>query len=95
MDVSDMLDELTPEQFLEWSVADRIGVLDGDEWGRMGTLAAVIHNEFARVRAMISKQRNVKDFHTPSDYMPDEMKPKKEKKSDGFAEFQAEVRRQK
>lgn len=44
LDVDQMLDEISPETFLEWQIAASMG-LDRDGWQMMAELAAAITNK--------------------------------------------------
>ena len=70
---------LTPEQFAEYAVAERLGILAGDEWIQTGLICSTIHNELEICRGqMAGKRVPEENYHSPGDYLPAAMKPKKD-----------------
>jgi len=60
VNVDHMLDQITPEQFIEWQ-AWLVVEQGGDQWHQTALLAAVIHNTQVVKRS---------DLASPDDYLP-------------------------
>jgi hypothetical protein len=70
-----MLRSLDQRQWAEWIAANNVG-LDLDEWNYAGTIAATIHNEFERMRSILTNtDLKQDDLHDPVDYMPSKYQP--------------------
>ena len=93
LDVDEMLDAMTPEQWREWIAAYNCG-LDNDGWMQAGTVAAVVHNEMEVCRSMMAGvQVDQRRLRLPSHYVPYYKPTKKTKTQSHLAQVKKQYER--
>ena len=86
LDVDEMLDEMTPQQFNEWIAYASIEPLE-DGWQQTGVSCTVFYNSFmAAMSALGGRKVNKSDLAMPSDFIPGEHKRTSKPKPDGSIE---------
>jgi len=88
---NDMLDDLTPREWLEWQAAYSSGAITLDGWQQAAVIAATVQNQIERIVAGLSKRRG--SFDEPRDYLPQHFAAaKKQTKRNTPKQFQRKMK---